>query len=90
MGGGGKRGVRAVISTSSSPHDSRTEMADSMPSNSPNGAAAVVVAGAAAGAVAVAVAVVVVVAGAGAGAGAGAFWAGFIAAFEFGEGGNLE
>ena len=57
MGGGGKRGVRAVISTSSSPHDSRTEMADSMPSNSPNGAAAVVVAGAAAGAVAVAVAV---------------------------------
>ena len=77
-----------MISTSSSPHDSRTEMADSMPSNSPNGAAAVVVAGAAAGAVAVAVAVVVVVAGAG--AGAGAFWAGFIAAFEFGEGGNLE
>ena len=77
-----------MISTSSSPHDSRTEMADSMPSNSPNGAAAVVVAGAAAGAVAVAVAVVVVVAGAG--AGAGAFWAGCIAAFEFGEGGNLE
>ena len=79
-----------MISTSSSPHDSRTEMADSMPSNSPNGAAAVVVAGAAAGAVAVAVAVAVVVAGAGAGAGAGAFWAGCIAAFEFGEGGNLE
>ena len=77
-----------MISTSSSPHDSRTEMADSMPSNSPNGAAAVVVAGAAAGAVTVAVAVVVVVAGAG--AGAGAFWAGCIAAFEFGEGGNLE
>ena len=79
-----------MISTSSSPHDSRTEMADSMPSNSPNGAAAVVVAGAAAGAVAVAVAVVVVVVVAGAGAGAGAFWAGCIAAFEFGEGGNLE
>ena len=79
-----------MISTSSSPHDSRTEMADSMPSNSPNGAAAVVVAGAAAGAVAVAVAVAVVVVVAGAGAGAGAFWAGCIAAFEFGEGGNLE
>ena len=78
MGERGQRGVRTVISTSSSPHDSRTEMADSMPSSSPNGAAAVVVAGAAAGAVAVAVAVVV------AGAGAGAFWAGCMVAFEFG------
>ena len=85
MGERGQRGVRTVISTSSSPHDSRTEMADSMPSSSPNGAAAVVVAGAAAaGAVVVAVAVVV------AGAGAGAFWAGCMVAFEFGWGGNLE
>ena len=67
-----------MISTTSSPHDSRMEMADSMPLNSPNGAAAVVLSGAAAGAVAVAVVVAV------AGAGAGAFWAGCMTAFEFG------